>query len=177
MLETDSVKNILGKTDSDFFWNKQADFYSSVDRKISQKNFIYSNKVESLPLKNRTAEILISKNPLLDKEGNCIGISGYFTEITGHCFVKKMGYHDDATKRFYFDGNSTRRYLTSKELEILKLLMIGHHPKKIGLILNISKRTVDSYMEKVKIKLNCHTNSEIVPTAFTMGFSFLILNQ
>lgn len=115
-----------------------------------------------------------SKNPnLLRKKGDCLGTPEQHSEIRGYSVIPKKGYSDKATGRFYFNEKSTDQYFTSRELSVLKLLMIGYRSKKVSYLLKISKRTVDEHIENIKIKLNCHTSSEIVPSAFTMGLHHL----
>lgn len=53
-------------------------------------------------------------------------------------------------------------HLTTRELEILKLVIFGHGAKKIGLLLKISNRTVEKYIENLKNKFNCRKKTELI---------------
>ncbi len=61
-------------------------------------------------------------------------------------------------------------YLTKREIEILKCVLQGHSAKKIGLLLRISCRTVESYMDMLKIKFRCHRKNELITTCINIGF-------
>ena len=177
LIDIDSPKKALGKTDFDLCWKTQAKFYTSTDKKILEERILYFNKVEIIPKGDQIIKILISKYPLQNNLGDCIGVAGYFTEITHHNFTRNKGYIDYTTNRFYFDENATDKYFTPRELEVLKLLMTGYQSKKIALILKISSRTADEYIDNIKTKLNCYTKSEVILSAFKLGLSHLIFDS
>ena len=55
--------------------------------------------------------------------------------------------------------------------------MTGYQSKKIALILKISSRTADEYIDNIKTKLNCYTKSEVILSAFKLGLSHLIFDS
>ena len=78
------------------------------------------------------------------------------------------------------DSNLTERYrkrsfslkksitsisLTNREIEILRNLVLGYTFKKIASVLNISPRTVESYIEILKLKMNCNTKNDLIEKA------------
>ena len=60
-------------------------------------------------------------------------------------------------------------YLTKREKEVLKYIIIGYTAKKIGKALSISHRTVECYVDKLKIKLHCETKYELVEKVIMNG--------
>ena len=52
--------------------------------------------------------------------------------------------------------------LTTREIEVLKLLAMGRSNKEIAAELGISPRTVDAHRARIMDKLNLHTLSELV---------------
>lgn len=56
--------------------------------------------------------------------------------------------------------------LTKQEHQCLRLLIKGGTNKTIAKILKISPRTVESYLQNVKIKLNVHSKSELISKVF-----------
>lgn len=172
-----SANEIIGKTDFDLAWKDRAEFYRAIDQKILTEEFSYFNRIELQTQKDREAQILISKYPLLNKEGDCIGIGSHYIDISQYYLINKNGYSDHTTGRFYFYENATLQYFTPREVETLKLLMIGHQAKKIALMLKISKRTVDDHIDNIKLKLNCRTKAEIIIAVFKMGLSHLIFGE
>ncbi len=53
-------------------------------------------------------------------------------------------------------------YLTNRQLACCSLLLKGKTAKEIGVNLNLSARTVESYFDIVKAKLDCKNKSELI---------------
>lgn len=64
----------------------------------------------------------------------------------------------------YFINQNLDTFLTKREAECLYYLSKADSAKKIGKILNLSPRTVETYLMKVKEKLNCKTKKELINT-------------
>jgi DNA-binding NarL/FixJ family response regulator len=60
------------------------------------------------------------------------------------------------------EGSPSIDVLTSREIEVLKLLAVGRSNKEIAAELGISPRTVDAHRARIMDKLNLHTLSELV---------------
>lgn len=60
--------------------------------------------------------------------------------------------------------------LTSRELEVLRLLSAGVRPKVIARDLVISPKTVASHIQRVLAKLGAHSRAEAVAIAYREGF-------
>jgi DNA-binding CsgD family transcriptional regulator len=56
---------------------------------------------------------------------------------------------------------ATSKRLTQKEIVCLKWLVKGKTAEEIGIILNISKRTVEAHIENVKNKFHCYKQVEL----------------
>ena len=61
------------------------------------------------------------------------------------------------------------QYLTRREFEVLKYVILGYSAKKIGNLLQISSRTVEGYVDKLKEKLGCSGRGEISFIAIKSG--------
>ena len=59
--------------------------------------------------------------------------------------------------------------LSARELECLQWVSRGKSSSDIGVILSLSPRTVDSYLEKVCAKLRVRTRIEAVVAAVQIG--------
>jgi len=55
--------------------------------------------------------------------------------------------------------------LSRRERDCLRLLIHGHSAKDSAMELHLSPRTVESYLENIKNKLNCHSKRELLSTA------------
>ncbi|OGT30928.1 MAG: hypothetical protein A3E87_08080 [Gammaproteobacteria bacterium RIFCSPHIGHO2_12_FULL_35_23] len=60
--------------------------------------------------------------------------------------------------------------LTWREVECLSLLMRGRTSLETAELLQISKATVDTYLERAKFKLNAHTRVELFDSLFQADF-------
>lgn len=67
-------------------------------------------------------------------------------------------------------------HLTKHESFCLFYLVRGNTAKLIAKKMNISFRTVETYLENIKIKLNCKNKSELIEKAIEEGFLTTIPN-
>ena len=65
--------------------------------------------------------------------------------------------------------SSAKEILSSREKEILKLIIDGKTSKEIALLLHISKHTVNSHRKNILKKSNCKSNNELIVKAITDG--------
>jgi DNA-binding CsgD family transcriptional regulator len=63
--------------------------------------------------------------------------------------------------RIYLN-NTIGSYLTQREFECVKLLILGKSAEEVGLIVGISKRTVEKYLENVKKKFSCTKTTQLI---------------
>lgn len=75
------------------------------------------------------------------------------------------------------DGDSRYRlnfengYLTKREAEVLKYVIVGYSAKKIARILNLSNRTIEAYSNSIKMKFRCSTKAEVIFAAIKNGLA------
>lgn len=67
-------------------------------------------------------------------------------------------------------GNLGEISLTQREAVCMVHIMKGKTAKEIGKEMNISHRTVETYIEKIKRKTGCWTRSKLVSYGFESGF-------
>jgi DNA-binding CsgD family transcriptional regulator len=67
--------------------------------------------------------------------------------------------------RIFFEDNGLLQYLTKREFDCLLDLIQGKTAKEIARKLNISSKTVEYYLGKVKIKLGCYTRAQLIHKA------------
>lgn len=61
-------------------------------------------------------------------------------------------------------------HLSLREQECVNFIAKGLTAKQIGKALNISNRTVETYLENVKRKLCCHNRAELLWKLATLKF-------
>jgi DNA-binding CsgD family transcriptional regulator len=63
--------------------------------------------------------------------------------------------------RYYGVGVQSNIYLTKREMECFYWYFMGKTADEIGLILKLSKRTVETYLLNAKIKTNCYNKRQL----------------
>jgi len=66
-----------------------------------------------------------------------------------------------ALNKFRIDTNLSVK-ITRREIECLYLLSLGKTSKSIAISLGIAPRTVNHYIEQLKLKLNCYNREQLV---------------
>ena len=76
---------------------------------------------------------------------------------------------NSAENKFEFIINGNKEYFTKTEHDIFKYLLIGATAKDIAKKINRSHRTIEDYINKIKIKLQCSNKSHIPEAALRLG--------
>lgn len=172
----DSPNQIIGKSDDQLPWRKLADFFRAGDYGVLQGK-TRVNVPEVSDTVNNVKDILVTENQLLNNSNKCIGIIGSFIDITGKQLIKKSGYYDGMTKRYYLGDDFGNTYLTIRELEVFKRLLLGYTAKQVGNVLKLSPKTIKSYIDNIRKKLQAKTKGEIIATAIQFGLTHILYLQ
>ncbi len=163
---------IVGKTDYEIFPNNIAKIYRENDREViieKKQLFVPEEGV----IKNNFSVIFLSyKMPLYDKNQKVIGVLGIaftrsITEI--NCFDTQITSMLDLAKTCnvsppHMKFNHTP--LSKKENLCLQYLCDGLTLKMIAKTLKVSPKTVETYITRAKIKMNCYNKTKLI-LAFT----------
>jgi DNA-binding CsgD family transcriptional regulator len=179
-------KAVIGKTDFDIWDPRKPNSEGTCVARILRENdkqVITSKKtinfIESVSSDNSYFSI---KQPLYDQYENINGISGISIEITSSNFIetiintaKAFGLSESDLKlsssyQEYLKIKSRDFKLSIREIECLYHLVRGKTAKMIAQFLNLSPRTVESYIENIKAKFGCYTKSELLDKALQKGF-------
>lgn len=118
---------------------------------------------------------LVKKSPVMDEFGQVGGVCAIGSEITnpaiGHVIYNLMQNREPMQEYqllgFYED-------LSLRESELLFYFMRGFTNKEIGSYLSISPRTVETYLERIKIKFRCSSRSELLAYCSQYGLMYII---
>lgn len=170
----DTTEQLIGKKDEECIWGDRAELYYHGDRMVmAGKPWV--NTLEKLTTCKGEMRVLVSKNRLFNNLGETIGITGVLVDVSGNPFFKQAGDYNIRKKHYELGSRFNNEYITSRELQVLKLLIYGFTANKIGKRLYISPKTVESHIDNIKIKLQVETKGEIMLVAIKEGFlSFLI---
>lgn len=125
-------------------------------------------------------KILITKKTPYRDNGEIAGTIIHCVELHSSVFSKtcatliksdeKYYANKDSKERSYTVGvDMHRKKLSERELECVFYLLRCNTMKQIAKLLEISPRTVESYLEQVKIKLNCTSKNEIIEVCLAEG--------
>ncbi len=177
-------KDVIGRSDAQLpcKLSEYAEEFQLQDRQVELTN----KAIKTIGLHHcahdRLRVLLSVKSPFYDKSNNVIGTFGYcidtaemFSDIN-NLFTKHVyqpGFKSDSNKKniIYTIGQPEINIkLTVRQLECLFFLIRGRKIKEIARSLNISPRTVEGYVDLIKIKFACQTRSSLIAKAIEQGF-------
>ncbi len=127
----------------------------------------------------KTHMVLTTKSPLRSSSGDIIGVSSsgaiinqadltvLFTKLNKFSSIQNPILPQNS---FLLDGIKDEYSLTQREREVLFYLCRGQTSKMIARHLALSPRTIEDYIDKLKIKMGCQTKSELQDFAVNKGF-------
>lgn len=174
----DSPSGMIGKDDFSLIWQKDASFFREKDSQIIKTELKYINVVETIDVVTDKGidkqHILITKTPLFNKKGKCIGIAGSHLNLPFHDNPSEIENGFDGKGRLWLPSKLGDEYLTKKEVSVLRLILLGKTSKHIAKILGLSYRTIEKHTEKIKRKLQCSYKYEIHSMAVEYGITHLL---
>jgi DNA-binding NarL/FixJ family response regulator len=90
---------------------------------------------------------MVPQSPLYGHSGNVLGIHGLSIPVGEQCLIP----------------------LTNQQTACLKQLALGNTYKQIAHELGLSAKTVEHYLDAVKLKLNCQSRSDLILQAIERG--------
>ncbi len=140
----DANASIVGKTDFDLFHRKTAEqFYENDQQVIKNKTELLLTEENKLSAKH-TQRFITRKKPLYDLQDKVTGIVGSSLEIS------LLRIQQQAIE------------LSKREVDCVAGIYRGFSAKKIAQLYGLSPRTVESYIDNIKTKLGCSSQSEII---------------
>ncbi|HHS8462659.1 TPA: helix-turn-helix transcriptional regulator [Legionella pneumophila] len=117
---------------------------------------------------------LSTKKPLINSSGAIIGTVFYRVELHSN-FLRKLHSRinlSSAPGCYHLGGKFDAENLSSREAETLFYLIRGYSAKEISLRLNLSSKTIEYYIEQLKVKFSSRKRSELIEQAIESGFIF-----
>lgn len=99
---------------------------------------------------------------------------GLFTMSSSYAYYGAEKSRDDFVSydkkgRLTLKLDSGIEYFTKREMEILQYVLQGYSAKRIGQLLGISFRTVESYINTLKIKFRCNRKNDLISLCIRLG--------
>jgi DNA-binding CsgD family transcriptional regulator len=164
----DSPSACFGKTDDNLLWKKYAEIYKAGDRKVFHGQ-ILMNVLEPQYQVHNEVTILLNKHPLLNENGQTIGVIGSYVDVSDLRVFKKTKQSNEEINGFNLGDYFGNAVLTAREFQVLKQLLLGHSAKKIASILAISPKTIETHIVKIKRKMQCITRGDIIHQSIVSG--------
>jgi DNA-binding CsgD family transcriptional regulator len=125
---------------------------------------------ENLRNDNVSLQFLSIKAPWYDEDNQIIGVMGCSIVVGQHSLskslsiVRKLGLMDQqfAAKQTIDDLRINNVCLTRRELQCLKLTVKGYTAKRIAKELAISHRTVEEYLNNIRVKTGASSKAELI---------------
>lgn len=166
-------QSIIGLKDSDFLTEEEASFHWENDQLVLQ-----GQTVQCIHFRDNSAFFLIKKE-LLDDNRKRIG-------IIYHCHLVETPYYsqlNQSDKKYcskdflpsHYKKQSENKFgLSKRELQCMFYILRGKKSKEIGLILNLSKRTIDFYIDNIKNKMGCQNKTELILAGLSAGYMNIV---
>lgn len=121
-----------------------------------------------------TWSLITKKSPLKSSDGKIIGCIDQITEINNPLLTQlglnsaKLGtrHKNSKASSLHLSTSEYKKYkLSNRETQCLFYLLRGKTSKKIAIILGLSPRTIEVYVDNLKSKFNCRTKLELIEKA------------
>ena len=166
------VYEIAGKTDEDLAPGsiEENEIYQQQDLRV-----LNGSEISTVHFDMKNNEVfLLDKRPLMDQ-------NNVVTGLIYHChpyhqgeifrmlrqFDEKLHLH---TQHYTLQDHHNKYELTNREFECVFLLVRGKSAREIGVLLSLSKRTVESYIENIKNKMDCQNKAQVLVKAVLNGY-------
>jgi DNA-binding CsgD family transcriptional regulator len=169
-----SEKDLLDNTDLDLWYQDQALIMMNNDQEISKRDKakIYIESCHSHRT-NHPVNYLSYKVPLRSGNGTIIGIFGLSFRMESETFITALNelgslINPIILKKIAQRPQTNAAQLTPRQMDCLYCLVKGMTYKQIAKTLNLSPKTIEHYLDTIKLKLNCSNRSELINCALQM---------
>jgi DNA-binding CsgD family transcriptional regulator len=170
-------EQIIGLMDNDLGENSEdvLAFYLNGDQLALKGKTV--QMIHSIGAHDPSQSFLLEKKPLFDSNDKIVGTIFQCHELKEN-LISALQNHDKKNallSSHYKVGLSENPLdLSARELECIFCILRGMTAKQIAEILNLSKRTIEFYLENVKNKFGCLTKTELLVLAIQHGYMNVI---
>jgi len=180
-----SAEQMIGSTPFDFRCKavESADCYVKQDKQVVTTHSALSLLIIDTYSNEETEAHYVTKKPLIIDQ-ILLGVIVHGTVITANSLLKfgtkissiDIRYHQENLQRnaYVLTDRFNRIGISKRESECLFYLLRGKSVPEIAKILQLSKRTIESYINHIKTKMDCNTTTELCEKSITLGFLDII---
>lgn len=161
--------DLKGAFDDDMPWGCFSEKYQFDDNRVFQGNFV--EVFQPFIFKGSRVHVKVLKLPIL-KDGEIVGVLGqaHLLEQNNLQHQKYIEMIDKQFSQGQFEGLiSNVSPLTKRQIQVLWLLLRGYSARETSEILAISKRTVETHIETIKMTHGCVGRVGLVKLGFKLG--------
>lgn len=175
---------LVGITDYDVRHKtpNHADSFVKEDQKVQCSHTTISALYISSFANDHITILLMNKSLFFDENAKPLGIACQGIELN-RCMLKDMPllldeYSNNGSQRdlaaYYLNGTYGDTKLSDRQAQCLFYVLRGKTSKSIAKILQLSPRTVESYLDDIKIKMGCLRKDELIEKSIDLGFLEII---
>lgn len=179
----DTVEQLIGKADYDVpcqTANCAKDFQQQDQYVVQTGRSLKVLDIHPYPDGSWHAHIF-TKKPWLDEHGKIQGSIFYGQDLTetailevGHWVCRATGLDDICQLANSTHLQHAQEKLTQREQEALFLLLYGKKPTYIASAMNISIKTLESYVARLRAKFGAHSKAHLIDLALERGYGSVI---
>ena len=141
------------------------------------KRFIlyFKEQAHSIISKANQNKIILPNH--FENHENPTGSENYIIDSSTINKIRNDFIQETPIKKFWLNGKLEGEYLTEKQIDCVILLIEGKSAKEIAKILDLSFRTVEGHLHKIKEKLNCNNKSELIKKLLDLGLGMYKKNN
>lgn len=158
---------------------ESADVFRAEDSRVMQSDKTLMCLQVHQYADNNIHIFMLKKSPVKNADGKITGICGFGSEITNPGFGRvlynllSLPQHDvDVAQNV--EISDLYDELSSRETDVLFYFMRGYTNKDIAAYLQLSPRTVETYLERIKFKFRCHSRNELQDYCMHKGLIYFI---
>ena len=167
-----SVTDAIGSTVFDVLKRDSAQSITSIDKKVLESRMAKVNEDLMIRRDDNAMHFLTIKVPVYNEINHILGVFGVSVLLEEQPLAEsinlmgKMGLLNAFTHyqtRMQINSKAIKNsHLSRRQQEIIQYLVRGYSAKKIGEHLGLSKRTIEYYIDLIKIKLSVSTKVELI---------------
>lgn len=161
----------VGINDNDAPWSLLAKQYLLSDELALKQG--YYETIEPFIARDGVKSALVRKTCLRDDRGNAIGILG-MSQFVNDSIITQTTHNACEIPITGKQAKALFQGISSRESEILYLMIRGLSLTEISLQLNLSRCTVVGYFNNLKDRYMVQSKPELIQKAIQMGFIFFI---
>lgn len=156
---------------------ESADVFRAEDRRVMESDKTLTCLQLHQYADNKTHIFMLKKSPVKNAEGVTIGICGFGNEITNPSFGRvlynllSLPHHDVPQN---IEISDCYDELSARESDVLFYFTRGYTNKDIAAHLQLSPRTVETYLERIKNKFKCSSRNELQDYCMQKGLIYFI---